>query len=90
MRRSRQVLLACVVLAGLGFFFLAPVFYWVTIPDQPPASTGGTIYRSASCIVLGYRAYGVLYFPNRDPYDAQFRGAFSLGCEVPVFCCGLP
>ena len=81
MRRSGQVLIACAVLVGLCFFFLAPVFYWFTTPNNPPFSVTTTVYRSAGCAILGY---GVLYFPNGDGYYTMtnIRG-FWLGCSLP-------
>ena len=80
MRRSRRVLLTCVVLVGLGFFFLAPVFYWLTTFDHPPFFYSATIYRSAGCVILGY---GVLYLPNGTGGYGNERGLW-LGCKLPA------
>jgi len=83
MRRSRQVLLACAVFAGFAFFFLAPVFFWYSTPNEPLAFYSATAYRSVSCAIFGNGGYGVLYFPDGTGYSHNARGLW-LGCKPPV------
>ena len=81
MRRRTKALVGVAIVAVAAFLFLAPVMFWFNIGPAYAASHPNFIpvYRSASCMVLGY---GDVY--------SQFLAAngytfgLALGCQMPI------